>query len=42
LRFFKASSDERLRIEMTPYDAFGRAGAAVVCDSSRPGICTPL
>ena len=41
-RLFKAARDERLRIELTPYDGFGRAGTAVVCDSSKPGVCSPL
>jgi hypothetical protein len=41
-RFFPAARDERLRIEMKPYDSFGRAGTAVVCDSTKPGVCTAL
>jgi hypothetical protein len=26
---------------MTPYDAFGRAGTPVLCDSASPGLCPP-
>jgi hypothetical protein len=38
-RFFRAARDAHLRVEMTPYDGFGRAGTTVVCDSAKPGPC---
>ena len=41
-RFFPAARDERLRVQMTPFDSFGRAGTAVLCDSAKQGICAAL
>jgi hypothetical protein len=37
--FIAASPAQRVLVRMTPYDGFGRAGDAVLCDSTAPGLC---
>jgi hypothetical protein len=39
--FIAASPAVPVVVRMTPYDAFGRAGDAVLCDSKAPGLCPP-
>ncbi len=38
---FPTKSGTHLTVRMTPYDAFGRAGTPVLCDSASPGLCPP-